>query len=63
MFLTSLNTFYLVYKVQRCLQKGDAVSGVTVLFTVLKMDAGPIIAQHQEKLSGYIFSYFGISTL
>ena len=26
---------------QRCLEAGDAVGGVSVLFTVLKMDAGP----------------------
>ena len=38
--------------VQRCLERGDAVSGVTVLFTVTKMDAGPIIAQHPVTLTG-----------
>ena len=38
--------------VQRCLERGDPVSGVTVLFTVTKMDAGPILAQHQVTLTG-----------
>jgi methionyl-tRNA formyltransferase len=38
--------------VQRCLENGDAESGVTVLYTVSKMDAGPIIAQHTLKLTG-----------
>ena len=37
---------------QRCLENGDAISGVTVLFTVQKMDAGPIIRQHEIVLSG-----------
>lgn len=31
--------------VQRSLEAGDATLGVTVLFTVSKMDAGPIVAQ------------------
>ncbi len=31
--------------VQRCLEAGDTRTGVTVLFTVLKMDAGPIVRQ------------------
>lgn len=31
--------------VQRCLEAGDAETGVTVAFTVLKMDAGPIVRQ------------------
>jgi hypothetical protein len=31
--------------VQRCLQGGDAVTGVSVVRTVLKCDAGPVLAQ------------------
>lgn len=31
--------------VQRCLEAGDSKTGVTVLFTVLKMDSGPIVRQ------------------
>lgn len=31
--------------VQRCLEKGDAQTGVTVLFSTPEMDAGPILAQ------------------
>ena len=38
--------------VQRCLEKGDAQTGVTVLFTVLKMDAGPMISQTVIPLNG-----------
>ncbi|GKY98766.1 hypothetical protein MPSEU_000832800 [Mayamaea pseudoterrestris] len=34
--------------VQRSLQAGDNPVGVTVLFTVSKMDAGPIVAQQAE---------------
>ncbi|CAB9524475.1 Methionyl-tRNA formyltransferase [Seminavis robusta] len=34
--------------VQRALEAGDQPLGVTVLFTVSKMDAGPIIAQKEE---------------
>jgi len=34
--------------VQRCLENGDAVTGVSVAFTVLKMDAG------HYKLSFYL---------
>lgn len=30
---------------QRCLEAGDSVAGVTVAFTVLKMDAGPVLRQ------------------
>lgn len=37
---------------QRCLEAGDLVSGVSVLFTVQKMDAGPIIKQHIRTLTG-----------
>lgn len=38
--------------VQRCLENGDAVSGVSVAVTVLKMDAGPLIRQVQVPLTG-----------
>ena len=38
--------------VQRCLEAGDRISGVSILFTVQKMDAGPIIKQHECTLSG-----------
>jgi methionyl-tRNA formyltransferase len=38
--------------VQRCLEKGDAVTGVTVAFTVLAMDAGPVLRQVQRPLHG-----------
>ena len=38
--------------VQRCLESGDAVSGVSVAETVLKMDAGPIVRQITVPLSG-----------
>lgn len=31
--------------VQRCLEAGETETGVTVAFTVLKMDAGPIVRQ------------------
>lgn len=31
--------------VQRCLEAGDTKTGVTVAFTVLKMDAGPVVKQ------------------
>ena len=37
---------------QRCLEAGDAVGGVSVLFTVLKMDAGPVLRQEERPLSG-----------
>eukprot|EP00741_Cyanophora_paradoxa_P023575 tig00021590_g22772.t1 len=33
--------------VPRCVEKGDAETGVTVLLTVKKMDAGPILAQER----------------
>jgi methionyl-tRNA formyltransferase len=32
---------------QRCLEAGDGVAGVTVAFTVLKMDAGPVLRQEK----------------
>lgn len=38
--------------VQRSLENGDASTGVSVAFTVLKMDAGPIIAQIPYPLTG-----------
>ena len=53
---------------QRCLEAGDYVSGVTVLFTVQKMDAGPIIRQHecvlsgQEKAPDFLVDMFSIGT-
>lgn len=38
--------------VQRALEAGEARTGVTLLFTVLKMDAGPIVAQIPLDLQG-----------
>lgn len=38
--------------VQRCLEAGDARTGVSVLFTVLQMDAGPIVSQTSRELTG-----------
>lgn len=38
--------------VQRSLESGDATVGVSVLFTVKRMDAGPITKQTQMKLGG-----------
>lgn len=38
--------------VQRTLEAGDKVTGVTVLFTVSKMDAGPIVRQSELVLTG-----------
>lgn len=38
--------------VQRCLEAGDDVTGVSVAFTVLKMDSGPIIRQVRRNLDG-----------
>lgn len=38
--------------VQRSLEAGDEITGVTVLFTVLKMDAGPILRQVNRELDG-----------
>lgn len=38
--------------VQRCLEHGDTSTGVSVLFTVSKMDAGPIIARVPYPLTG-----------
>eukprot|EP01038_Epipyxis_sp_PR26KG_P005638 gene5638-7784_t len=38
--------------VQRCLENGDNKTGVTVLYTVSKMDAGPIVRQVVYPLEG-----------
>ena len=38
--------------IQRCLENGDSVTGVTVAETVLKMDSGPIVAQKRYALKG-----------
>lgn len=38
--------------VQRCLENGDLVTGVTVLYSVAKMDAGPILYQQTYPLRG-----------
>jgi len=38
--------------VQRCLEAGDAVTGVTVAFTVLAMDSGPVLRQVERPLTG-----------
>ncbi|CAE7466962.1 fmt [Symbiodinium natans] len=38
--------------VQRCLVAGDTETGITILYTVAKMDAGPIIAQERMALDG-----------
>lgn len=37
--------------VQRCLEAGDSKTGVTVAFTVLKMDAGPVVRQTVRELA------------
>lgn len=38
--------------VQRSLENGDRLVGVTVLFTVQKMDAGPVVTQSAIQLTG-----------
>lgn len=38
--------------VNRCLENGDAVTGVSVAYTVLKCDAGPVLAQQELALQG-----------
>ncbi|CAE7188370.1 fmt, partial [Symbiodinium sp. CCMP2456] len=38
--------------VQRCLVAGDTETGITILYTVAKMDAGPIIVQEKMALDG-----------
>ena len=35
--------------VQRSLENGDAVTGVSVAFTVLAMDAGPLVRQEERE--------------
>ena len=37
---------------QRCLENGDDKTGVSIVFTVLKMDAGPIVKQIVKPLQG-----------
>jgi len=39
--------------VQRCLEAGEEVTGVTVAETVLAMDSGPVVYQHQHALLGH----------
>lgn len=39
--------------VQRALEAGDELTGVTVLFTALKMDSGPILEQVPYRLKGH----------
>jgi len=39
--------------VQRCLEAGDAITGVTIAETVLAMDSGPVVYQHQHALHGH----------
>ena len=38
--------------VNRCLENGDTVTGVSVAYTVLKCDAGPVLAQQEFTLQG-----------
>jgi len=38
--------------VQRCLVAGETQTGITILYTVAKMDAGPIIVQEKMALDG-----------
>lgn len=38
--------------VQRCLENGDTETGVTILYSVMKMDAGPILSQIKYPLRG-----------
>ena len=38
--------------VQRCIESGLEETGVTVAFTVLKMDAGPILTQTKYRMNG-----------
>jgi methionyl-tRNA formyltransferase len=38
--------------VQRCLENGDPVTGVSILGTVKEMDAGPVYAKQEMKLNG-----------
>ncbi|CAM9153831.1 unnamed protein product [Chrysoparadoxa australica] len=39
--------------VQRALEAGDTETGVTVAFTVLKMDSGPVVSQVKCQLEGH----------
>ena len=39
--------------IQRCLENGDSETGVTILETVSKMDAGPILYQYKQALNGH----------
>ena len=54
--------------VQRCLENGDNKSGVSIVFTVLKMDAGPILRQIEipltgdEKASEFLLNMFKLGT-
>ena len=38
--------------VNRCLENGDSVTGVSVAYTVLKCDVGPVLAQQELALQG-----------
>jgi methionyl-tRNA formyltransferase len=38
--------------VNRCLENGDSVTGVSLAYTVLKCDAGPVLAQQELLLQG-----------
>ena len=38
---------------QRCLVNCDTSTGISLLYTVLKMDAGPIIYQNERHLKGH----------
>ena len=55
--------------VQRTLEAGDKKSGVSVLWTVSKMDAGPIAAQYEcdlvgdEKAPEFLTDMFAVGTL
>ena len=37
--------------VQRCLENGDSLTGVSVLYSVAQMDAGPLLAQEEYPLN------------
>jgi methionyl-tRNA formyltransferase len=39
--------------VQRCLENSDAETGVSILYTISKMDAGPILMQKKIALKGH----------
>ncbi len=42
--------------VQRCIENGDKETGVSLLYTVREMDAGPIVAQEKFELNSEIKS-------